>query len=276
MDLYTKTAYELSRLLTLRYSTSFGKSTKLFSKEMQPHIFAIYGLVRIADEIVDTYTGKHKKSMLNDLEKETYQALTTGYSANPLVHAFAQTARHYDITKKLISPFFNSMRLDLASHRYTQKLYQTYIDGSAEVIGLMCLKVFTDGNNTEYKKLEAGARALGAAYQKVNFLRDLTSDYHERGRVYFPGVTYEAFGEEAKQAIIDDVRRDFAKASQAITNLPRDAQKAVGLSYLFYGELLEKLDHASVDTIKTSRVSVSRARKTALLMKSKGGSLWRK
>lgn len=276
VDLYTKTSYELSRHLTLRYSTSFGKSTKLFSKNTQPHIFAIYGLVRVADEIVDTYTGNDKKSTLNDLENETYHALKTGYSANPLVHAFAHTANQYGITKKLIAPFFKSMRLDLKPHHYTQKLYATYIYGSAEVIGLMCLKVFTRGNTAGYKNLEAGARALGAAYQKVNFLRDFASDFEERGRVYFPGVTFDAFDETAKQVVIDDISDDFSKAKQAIIGLPRDAKRAVGLSYVYYGELLKKLDKASVATIKASRIRVSNTKKIALLMKSKGGNAWQK
>lgn len=276
MELYTQTSYELSRHLTLRYSTSFGKSTQLFSKSIQPHIFAIYGLVRVADEIVDTYSGNNQEALLNELEQETYRTLKTGYSANPLVHAFAHTAKRYSITKTLIAPFFKSMRLDLTPQRYTAALYKTYIYGSAEVIGLMCLKVFTDGDHALYNRLEAGASALGAAYQKVNFLRDINSDYEDRGRIYFPGLTYETFTDAAKQAIIADIRRDFAHAETSLAQLPQDARRAVRLSYLYYGELLNKLDAASANTIKTTRVRVSDAKKATLLLKSKRGYLWQK
>jgi len=276
MDLYTKTSYELSRHLTLQYSTSFGKSTKLFSKETQPHIFAIYGLVRVADEVVDTYTGDDQETILNELENETYRALKTGYSTNPLVHAFAITATQYDITETLIAPFFESMRLDLTPQRYTSELYETYIYGSAEVIGLMCLKVFTGGDSAMYTQLEPGASSLGAAYQKVNFLRDIASDYDERGRVYFPGVDYDTFDKPTKDAIIADIRADFLNAKQALAQLPRDAQQAVGLSYLYYGELLKKLDAASVDEIKARRIRVSDTKKAALLLQSKRGITWQK
>ena len=271
MDLYTKTSYELSRHLTLQYSTSFGKSTKLFSKDIQPHIFAIYGLVRVADEIVDTYRGDDQEVQLDDLENETYRALTTGYSANPLVHAFAQTATQFAITKTLIAPFFLSMRLDLTPQTYTQSLYETYIYGSAEVIGLMCLKVFTKGDEAAYNHLEPGASALGAAYQKVNFLRDIASDYEERGRVYFPGLSYGAFTDSAKQDIVADIRADFEKAAPAVAQLPPNARRAVRLSYLYYTELLKALEKASAETIKTRRVRVPDTKKVTLLLQSRRG-----
>lgn len=266
MDLYAKTSYELSRHLTLRYSTSFGKSTKLFSADIQPHIFAIYGLVRIADEIVDTYEGADKATLLDELEQTTYQTIKSGYSTNPIVHAFALTAREFNITKPLIAAFFESMRLDLSPQTYIQKLYVTYIYGSAEVIGLMCLKVFTGGNEDEYKKLEKGARALGAAYQKVNFLRDIASDFHDRQRVYFPGITFESFNDDEKMAIIKDIRRDFDTAKRAVDKLPANAHKAVALSFAYYGALLDKLEKTPAETIKTSRVRVPDAKKFLLFV----------
>lgn len=264
MDLYTATSYELSRLLTLRYSTSFSSSTKLFSPHIQPHIFAIYGLVRIADEIVDTYAGKDKEQQLDLLENETYKALKIQYSTNPIVHAFAKTAAHYDITKQLIAPFFKSMRMDLEPVHYSKKLYQKYIYGSAEVIGLMCLKVFVEGDAKRYTALAPGAKALGSAYQKVNFLRDIASDYAERQRVYFPDVSFETFSETDKQMILADIKKDLHEAHGSLANLPGSARKAVTLSYSYYYELLKKLEKTPADTLKHTRVRVPTAKKIYL------------
>ncbi|MGV9002197.1 MAG: phytoene/squalene synthase family protein [Candidatus Saccharimonadaceae bacterium] len=264
MDLYTKTSYELSRILTFRYSTSFSSSTKLFAVHIQPHIFAIYGLVRIGDEIVDTYTGKDGRKQLDMLEKETYTAIKTGYSTNPIVHAFAQTAQKYNITKKLIAPFFESMRMDLTPKKYTQNLYEKYIYGSAEVIGLMCLKVFVEGDKKRYEELAPGAKALGAAYQKVNFLRDIASDYIERQRMYFPNTSFQTFDETAKQVIIVDITKDFHEARQALEHLPKSAQKAVKLSYTYYNELQKKLKSTPAETLKQRRIRVSTPKKIYL------------
>lgn len=261
MELYTQTSYELSRALTLRYSTSFSSSTQLFTRRIQPHIFAIYGLVRIADEIVDTYPGEDKRQQLNELEQATYAAMKSGYSTNPIIHAFALTANTYNITKKLIAPFFESMRMDLSPQRYTETLYKTYIYGSAEVIGLMCLKVFVEGNSSQYALLEASAKALGSAYQKVNFLRDIASDYTERHRVYFPGVAFETFNETEKRVIIQDITADFHAAHEAMLLLPLSARKAVKLSYAYYFELLKKLEVTPVEVLKQHRVRVSTPKK---------------
>ena len=256
MDLYTDTAYQLSRQLTLRYSTSFGKSTLLFSKSIQPHIFAIYGLVRIADEIVDTYNGANKADLLANLEAETYEAISHQYSPNPIVHAFALTAAQFGITDELIRPFFESMRLDLKPQRYNKKLYNAYIYGSAEVIGLMCLHVFTEGDARAYAALEKGAKALGAAYQKVNVLRDIASDYHDRGRVYFPGVAFETFSDADKQSIIEEISQDFTTAKPTLQQLPVGARRAVTLSFQYYSELLRILRHTPAETLRSKRVRV--------------------
>jgi len=268
MDLYTKTSYQLARTLTLNYSTSFGQSSKLFSKDIRHHIYAIYGLVRVADEIVDTYKGKNATKLLKDLEFETTQALKTGFSPNPLVHAFATTAKRFDIKSDLIHPFFKSMHMDLESRDYKQKDYENYIYGSAEVIGLMCLKVFCN-NPSLYKRLSSGAQALGSAYQKVNFLRDIKSDYEERKRVYFPEVTFETFDERQKEKIIVDIKKDFKKAKASITKLPNTSQKAVELSFAYYHELLKKLEKASADSIKQGRLRVSTPKKMQLLIKTR-------
>ena len=268
MELYTKTSYVLARRLTLDYSTSFGQSSKLFAKEIRNDIYAIYGLVRVADEIVDTYQGKNAGRLLKELEAHTMEALKTGFSPNPLVHAFATTAKRYGISRDLIRPFFKSMQMDLKPKTFTPHLYSIYIYGSAEVIGLMCLKVFTDDRN-EYKRLLPQARALGSAYQKVNFLRDMKSDFDERGRVYFPGISFDTFNERQKKEIIKDIKQDFAQAKPAIKQLPKNARTAVALSFEFYSELLKKLEHTPADKIKAGRVRLGGTKKLCILLKSR-------
>jgi len=241
---------------------------------MQRHIFAIYGLVRIADETVDTYTGSDRGALLEALKTEVYAALLSNYSTNPVVHAFVNTAREYAIDARLIDPFFESMRMDLTPKKYTKKLYEQYIFGSAEVIGLMCLKVFTAGKPERYEELEAGAKALGAAYQKVNFLRDVAGDYREQGRFYFPGVTFASLKEADKKAIVQDIREDFEKALPYLRQLPPQAKKAVHLSYLYYSRLLTELERTPIASLKKKRVRLSGSKKALIaasqLLPSKG------
>lgn len=247
--------------LTVRYSTSFSASSRLFARRIRTSIYAIYGMVRLADEIVDTYLGADALTQLDDFAKEVYAACNTGYSTNPIVHAFADTARRYDIDRSLIEPFFASMHMDLGPARMTRARYERYIYGSAEVVGLMCLKVFTEGDGSLYRRLHEGARALGAAYQKVNFLRDMKADYEQLGRVYFPGVSYNSFDDGAKAAIVKDIRQDLMRADEVISHLPATSQRAVKLSRRYYGALLERLDKASSDELLKSRVRISDARK---------------
>jgi len=268
MELYTKTSYKLARTVTLDYSTSFSKSSQLFSSAIRDDIYAIYGLVRVADEVVDTYNGKDTLEVITALEAGTLQSLKTGFSPNPLVHAFVTTAKKYNIGRDLITPFFKSMRMDITPKTYTPTLYAEYIYGSAEVIGLMCLKVFCN-NEAQYLKLEAGAKALGAAYQKVNFLRDIKADFDERGRVYFPGVTFDSFDDLQKVTIIKDIKNDFKKAQPAVAKLPTNARAAVKLSFAYYSELLSKLEKTSAETIKADRVRVSNGKKLQLLLKTR-------
>lgn len=273
VDLYLSISEEVSRLMTQRYSTSFGMASRLFAKQIRQDIYNIYGFVRVADEIVDTYTGKDRLEILDAFEQQTYQDLTRGYSTNPVIHAFVSTCLQFGISKTLIAPFIESMRMDTDAKRYTVDKYQQYIYGSAEVVGLMCLKVFCQGDNAEYKKLEPGARALGAAYQKVNFLRDIHDDYERLGRYYFPVGTFKTFDEATKEAIVSDISADFATAKIAIEQLPASAQKAVKASYVYYSALLQKLKATPAERIKQQRIRVADWLKVLLLVRVKVGLL---
>ena len=268
MEQYTRLSYKTAKATTLDYSTSFGQSSKLFSKDIRHHIFAIYGLVRVADEVVDTYKGKDAARVIKDLEAETMRALKTGFSPNPLVHAFATTARRYSIGRDLIRPFFKSMRMDLKPKTFNKNLYCIYIYGSAEVIGLMCLKIFCD-DKQQYEQLRSGAEALGSAYQKVNFLRDMKSDYEERGRVYFPDIQFEKFNDRQKDILVKEMKKDFEKAKPAIANLPKNARAAVAVSFVYYSKLLSKLEKTPAEKIKAGRVRVSNVTKLALFTKTR-------
>ena len=266
MELYKSVSYELSKYLTERYSTSFSMSSRLFDHTIRSDIYAIYGLVRIADEIVDTYRGADAKSLLENLEHTTYAAIERGYDTNPIVHSYALTAKKYGIDRQLIQPFFASMAMDLVPAEYTDELYETYIYGSAEVVGLMCLRVFCEGNDTRYEELKLGAQALGSAYQKVNFLRDIAADYQELGRLYFPGVTYETFDDEQKRQIVADIENDFEKARAHADKLPANSRRAVKLSISYYGELLARIKTTSAARLKTERVRIGDTRKVLLLV----------
>lgn len=267
MELYNKIAYEISRHLTLRYSTSFGMSSRLFSRNIRPHIYAIYGLVRVADEIVDTYMGDDASVLLDELEHDTERSMAGGYSSNPIVQAFAICARKYSFGSELTRPFFASMRADLAPHTYDDTLYRQYIYGSAEVIGLMCLKVFVTGDMSRYQELSDGARALGAAYQKINFLRDMRDDNARLKRVYFPNIEFNSFNNKQEQLIESDIEKDFSTALEALKKLPKGARVASMLSYDYYQALFAKLKRADVSTIKTARIRISDTLKLILLIR---------
>lgn len=264
MDQFTAASYKASRVITDAYSTSFGLSIRLFQPALRPHIYAIYGLVRIADEIVDTYMGSDAGALLNDLESETYRALQTGYSVNPIVHAYITTARRYHIDKDLIEPFFTSMRMDLTPRTYDQASYDAYIYGSAEVVGLMCLKVFLD-DESAYAQLKAGAQALGSAYQKVNFLRDIAADVDGLGRWYFPSGSFASFDDTQKHVIVADIQAEFTAAKKALDKLPPSSRRAVLLSYKYYGKLLEKIRRTPAAQLKQTRIRLPDAQKIALL-----------
>lgn len=268
---YTTSAERASKTLTRTFSSSFSSAITLFDASIQQDIYNIYGLVRIADEIVDTYQGHDAGVLLDELEIEVYNAIKRGFSANIIVQAFIETARSFGISQDLIAPFFTSMRMDLEPVIYDQKTYEQYIYGSAEVVGLMCLRVFVAGDQNAYEQLVAGARALGAAFQKVNFLRDIKDDYDSRGRYYFPYGSYQHFDDATKNRIIADIEQDFTVAEAYIKQLPTSARSATRLAYDYYWALLKELSVHSAAEIAAKRFSVKKQVKMKLLLKAKAG-----
>ena len=245
-----------SRLTTERYSTSFSSAIRLLNPEIRTPIYNIYGFVRFADEIVDTFHEHDKETLLREFKAETYASIDRGISLNPILHSFQMTVNQYNIDHELIEAFFRSMEFDLEKRDYDRAGYETYIYGSAEVVGLMCLYVFCDGNASEYEKLKPHARSLGAAFQKVNFLRDLRADYQDLERVYFPGVDFRAFTDDKKREIEDDIERDFRHAYEGIVKLPLKARFGVYLAYKYYMSLFRKIRSIRPERIMEERIRI--------------------
>ena len=268
LSLYHEVCRECASLITRRYSTSFSLGIRVFDKPLRAPIYGIYGFVRFADEIVDTFHDKDKATLLERFRRDTYLAIEEGISLNPVLHAFQEVANKYNIGRDLIDPFLDSMAMDLEFSRYHDGLYKEYIYGSAEVVGLMCLRVFVDGDDAEYERLRDPARALGSAFQKINFLRDIKSDYEERGRVYFPGVDYNAFDQDTKAAIEADIKADFDYAYTGIKQLPHSARLGVYLAYVYYTKLFQKIKNAPATRVAEERIRVPDTRKVYLLASS--------
>jgi phytoene synthase len=262
-------SFKCSKLVTKNYSTSFSLAVNMLSLGIQDGIHSIYGFVRFADEIVDSFHDYDKESLINDFEKEYYKAIVTGISLNPILNSFQHTVKQYNITDDLVQAFLKSMKLDLIKSNYnTQTEYEDYIYGSADVVGLMCLKVFVKGNNQKYEQLKHEAMRLGSAFQKVNFLRDLKNDSLVLNRNYFPGIDLNSFNENAKSAIINEIEEDFKIAFQGIIKLPIDAKFGVYTAYIYYKKLLKKLKNTPYNEIGNSRIRVSNYTKAGLLAQS--------
>ncbi len=266
--LYRKTCQECSEHITKRYSTSFSMGIRVFDKKLRAPIYAIYGFVRFADEIVDTFHDFDKNTLLQRFREETYRAIEEGISMNPVLQSFQEVVHKYQIERELIDAFLDSMAMDLHFSEYHDALYKQYIYGSAEVVGLMCLRVFTEGDAVEYQRLREGACALGSAFQKINFLRDMKSDFDERGRVYFPDVDFQHFNNEQKRLIEADIKADFDAGYQGILQLPKSARFGVYLAYIYYTNLFEKIKKAHAERIQRERIRVSSRRKLYLLFSS--------
>ena len=268
IELYHKISVDASKNVTQLYSTSFSMGIKLLDKNIHDAIFSIYGFVRLADEIVDTFHDYPKSEMLQEFKEETYKALDRKISVNPILHAFQMVVNKYSIDRDLIDKFLLSMEQDLNDIQYSSDGYKEYIVGSAEVVGLMCLKVFVNGDNDLYFNLEEPARKLGAAFQKINFLRDVKADYQELGRTYFPGVDLEKFTPDEKLKIEEDIQDDFECALEGIIKLPSSSRLGVYVAYRYYFSLFKKIKKVSSDRLMEERIRVPNTKKILITFKS--------
>lgn len=268
MALYDEVCRACSQNVTNRYSTSFSLGIKMFAKEFRTPIYNIYGFVRFADEIVDTFHEHDKRLLFDEFRADTYKALDRRISLNPILHSFQETVHEFSICTSLIDGFLDSMEMDLHDREFDRGTYERYIFGSAEVVGLMCLKVFVEGDQKRYDELKDAAMKLGSAFQKVNFLRDIKSDYQERGRVYFPNVEYDSFSLEDKAQIEKEIQQEFDIAYEGIKQLPKGSRLGVYLAYQYFQRLLDKIQDCTPVDVKERRIRVSDSHKMMLLGKS--------
>ncbi len=264
-ELFDKVSYRASKMVTNKYSTSFSLGIKLLKPQIRPAIYAVYGFVRLADEIVDSFHGFNKKELLDRFRQDTYQALEEKISLNPILNAFQASVHKYNISRDHIDTFLDSMEMDLIKTEYSQESYEQYIVGSAEVVGLMCLKVFCLGDQKMYDELEFSAMRLGSAFQKINFLRDIKADYQTLGRTYFPGIDMSEFNQTVKKSIEEDINVDFMDGLAGIKKLPSNARFGVYVAFIYYYSLFSKIKRIPSSKILEKRVRVSNKRKVGLL-----------
>jgi 15-cis-phytoene synthase len=268
IGLFHKLSNECSKMVTISYSTSFASAIKLLHKDLREPVFNIYGFVRFADEIVDSFHGYDKKQLLQEFKIHTFEAIERGISLNPILHSFQQTVRKYQIDHELIHSFFKSMESDLEPGVYNKQNYEEYIYGSAEVVGLICLYVFCEGDKIQYEKLKQHARALGAAFQKVNFLRDMKDDFTVLSRMYFPGCDFYNFTEPDKLKIESDIELDFKQAFDGILQLPMKAKFGVYVAYKYYYSLFKKIKTAEPKHILQQRIRINNYHKAFIVLRA--------
>jgi 15-cis-phytoene synthase len=264
-ELFDSVSLKCSKLTTRAYSTSFSLGIRCLEKELRDPIYSVYGFVRFADEIVDTFHDHNKEVLLKRFKDDTYHALNEKISLNPILHSFQLAANTFKFERELVDQFLKSMEMDLALTSYDQKGIEEYILGSAEVVGLMCLRIFCKGDELMYQHLKPSAMKLGSAFQKINFLRDLNADFNGMGRSYFPGVDLTNFTEETKKQIEDDIAKDFNAGYEGIKQLPRSARFGVYVAYLYYMALFEKIKNTPCHVVLQSRIRVRNRRKISIL-----------
>jgi phytoene/squalene synthetase len=263
--IFDEVSKHCSKTVTKSYSTSFSLATKMLASTIRQDVYNIYGFVRLADEIVDSFHNYDKATLFNNFEIDLERALRDKISLNPILNAFQETYHKYGIEKHLVNSFMESMRMDLYKNEYlTQEEYKAYIYGSADVVGLMCLQVFVKGNKEKYENLKDAAMSLGSAFQKVNFLRDLKADHENLSRTYFPNTDLNCLDEASKQLIIDDIEHDFSKSLKGIRELPIEAKFGVFMAYRYYHQLLKKLKKTPALEIKSARIRVPNYKKIEL------------
>jgi phytoene/squalene synthetase len=268
VELYNQVSQECSRIVTERYSTSFSSAIRLLHRDLHAPIYNIYGFVRFADEIVDTFHQHDKKELLQQFKVETFDAIRRGISLNPILNSFQETVNEFGIGHELIQAFFKSMESDLTQNAYDRQGYEEYIYGSAEVVGLMCLYVFCEGDESLYRKLKDPAQALGAAFQKVNFLRDIKADFTLLSRVYFPGCDFRNFTPQDKLKIEADIENDFQNAYEGICALPLKARFGVYVAYKYYYSLFKKIKTVAPARILESRVRIPNYHKAYIVLRA--------
>lgn len=268
MQLFHDVSQMCSRITTERYSTSFSSAIRLLNDELRQPIHNIYGFVRFADEVVDTFHSYDKIALLSEFKKDTYESISRGISLNPILNSFQLTVNAYKIDHALIEAFFNSMEMDLDRTNHNNNSYGAYIYGSAEVVGLMCLYVFLEGDLNKYEQLKPHAQSLGAAFQKVNFLRDLKADYSGLNRTYFPGLDFSNFTDQQKQQIEEDIQKDFEHAYAGILQLPGKARFGVYVAYKYYLSLFKKIKKLKPVTILNERVRIPNYTKAMIVVRA--------
>jgi phytoene/squalene synthetase len=265
-ELFDMISRKSSKMTTVMYSTSFSLGIRFFSKRFHDPIYGVYGFVRFADEIVDSFEGFDKKKLLQRFKEDTYTAIEEKISLNPILNNFQYVVNQYKIERELIDLFLTSMEMDLEKVQYDQQKYEAYILGSAEVVGLMCLRVFCEDDEKQYYSLKPSAMRLGSAFQKINFLRDLKADYQSLGRSYFPGIDMDKWDDSTKRSIEEDIEKDFADGLSGIRKLPNGARFGVYVAYVYFHELLLKIRKVKADRLLHERVRVSNWRKYVLLV----------
>jgi phytoene/squalene synthetase len=268
MQLFNRVSLKCSKITTTSYSTSFSLGIKLLDKKFHDPIYAIYGFVRFADEIVDTFHEYNKSVLLERFKEDTYKAIEDGISLNPILNSFQWAVNKYKIDRELIDAFLHSMEMDLYKKFHDQSSYEEYILGSAEVVGLMCLQVFCEGDKKMYESLKYQAMKLGSAFQKINFLRDLQADYKQLGRTYFPGVDMTQFNDMVKKEIEADIEKDFAIGLEGIMNLPIGAKLGVYVAYVYYYNLFNKIKNIPASELMKNRARIPNLKKIGLLFSS--------
>lgn len=267
-QMFDTLSHEMSQLTTKKYSTSFSLGISFLDKDLHKPIYGIYGFVRFADEIVDSFHDFNKKELLNNFKLQTYEAISTGISLNPILNSFQWVVNRFKIPLELIETFLQSMEMDLENKGYDPYKYAKYILGSAEVVGLMCLKVFVNGNESEFERLTPSAMKLGSAFQKINFLRDLKDDYQELGRTYFPGIDLNEFNTTVKKQIEEDIELDFKMGYEGIKELPKNARFGVYIAYIYYYKLFKKIKATPAHIILNERIRIPNNKKYSLFITS--------
>ncbi|MCH1480124.1 phytoene/squalene synthase family protein [Crocinitomicaceae bacterium] len=267
-QIFDNLSQDMSKMTTRRYSTSFSLGIRFLNKDLHKPIYSIYGFVRFADEIVDSFDGFDKSSLLAEFKKDTYAAIKNKISLNPILNAFQWVVNTYKVPHELIETFMNSMEMDLDKKVYDKETYEKYILGSAEVVGLMCLKIFVGGDENEYERLKMNAMKLGSAFQKINFLRDLNDDFNELGRTYFPGINMNDFNNIVKKEIEADIEKDFKLGYEGILMLPKQARFGVYMAYKYYFKLFKKIKRTKAERILEERVRIPNRKKARILVTS--------